>query len=264
MRVYAYNFERFSMRVGTAEPVPPGLLTALRSHGWFGGCDERFQLALLAMARLHRCAAGETLFVRGGEPEGLCCVVAGAIRLGSVDARSGTQRLWHYLEPYQWFGEVSVLDGLPRLLDAVADQDSSVLVVPTVKLEAWLDSHPQHWRDLSRLACNKLRWMMAASEDRDALPVAQQVARSLVLAASHAGQAPWGHWRRRLRVPQDHLASLLGVSRQTINRALRALATEGLIRLGYAEIEILQLEGLLERSGAFDPVIYPGLHMPPG
>lgn len=245
------------------EAVPLGLLTALRSQGWFAGCEETFQLALLGQARLLHLSAGDTLFARGADSDGLYCVIAGALKVNSVDPRSGAQRLWLYLEPYHWFGEVSVLDGHPRLLDAMADLDSRVLWVPKAKIESWLQSHPQHWRELARLACSKLRWMLAATEDRDTLPVAQQVARRLLLSASNSGQSPWGLWRRRVRLPQEYLASMLGVSRQTINKALRTLEHEGLLRLGYAEIEILQMEQLLVRAGPFDPVVYPGMTVLP-
>lgn len=262
MRVCTYNVERSLSMIRTSEPVPAGLLAALRSHTWFAACDERFQLALLAEGRLHHLSAGDTLFARGQEGDGLCCVVAGALKGVSVNPRDGSQRLWLYLEPYHWFGEISSLDAQPRVLDAVADQDSRVLVVPRARLEAWLYQHPEHWRELARLACSKLRWMLAASEDQDTLPLAQQVARRLVLSSSNMGQAPWGHWRRRVRLPQEFLASMLGVSRQTVNKALRELEGEGLLQLGYAEIEILQLEALTRRAGTFDPVVYPGMKLP--
>lgn len=244
-------------------PVPAGLLAALRSQGWFATCEDSFQLALLGQARLRHLAAGETLFTRGSEADGLHCVLAGALKISSDNPVSGAQRLWAYLEPYQWFGELSLLDGQPHSLDAIADQDSRILSVPKARLDAWLQAHPRHWRDLSRLACARLRWMQAATEDRDQLSLDEQVARRLVLSASNAGQLVWGHWRRRVRLPQEHLASMLGVSRQTINKALRRLERDGLLRLGYAEIEILQLEHLVVRAGAFDPVVYPGMTVPP-
>ena len=173
----------------------------------------------------------------------------------------------------------SITDGRKKFERAQADKDyegaaeqlveminvdiNHRTVVPKARLDAWLQAHPRHWRELSRLACARLRGLQAATEDRDQLSVDDQVARRLVLSASNAGQLVWGHWRRRVRLPQEHLASMLGVSRQTINKALRRLERDGLLRLGYAEIEILQLEHLVVRAGTFDPVVYPGMAVPP-
>lgn len=249
MRVYPYTVHRSTFMTTRTESASASLLPALRSHLWFASCAPAFQQALLVLGRLHHLEAGETLFVRGDDDAGLCCVVAGAVRLGSINPRNGAQRLLMYLEPYHWFGEVTVIDRQPRAQDAVADLDSIVLVVPRSRLEPWLDAHPAHWRDLSRLACSKLRLMLAAAEDHATLPVEQQLARRLVLAVSNFGQTTPAHWRRRVRLPQEYLASMLGVSRQTVNKALRALEREGLLRLGYAELEIVDLAGLVARAG---------------
>ncbi len=235
-----------------SDPAPASLLPALRSHLWFASCAIEFQHALLALGRMRRLEAGESLFVRGGADDGLCCVVAGAIRLGSVNPRTGAHRLLLYLEPYQWFGEVALIDRHPRAQDAVSDLDSLVLVVPRARLEPWLDAHPVHWRDLSRLACGRLRMMVSATEDQASLPIEQQLARRLVLSVSNAGQCAPAHWRRRVRLPQEHLASMLGVSRQTVNKALRVLAGEGLLSLGYGELEVTDLDGLLARAGELE------------
>jgi CRP/FNR family cyclic AMP-dependent transcriptional regulator len=47
-------------------------------------------------------------------------------------------------------------------------------------------------------------------------------------------------------MPQEHLALMMGVSRQTINKALRTLEASGAIALRYAEIELIDA-GALQR-----------------
>jgi CRP/FNR family cyclic AMP-dependent transcriptional regulator len=61
------------------------------------------------------------------------------------------------LEPCHWFGELALIDGLPRSHDAVADTDSLVWCVPQAPLEAWLEARPRHWREIAQLASGKLR-----------------------------------------------------------------------------------------------------------
>ncbi|MDE2432455.1 MAG: Crp/Fnr family transcriptional regulator [Burkholderiales bacterium] len=238
---------------------PLGLLPALQSHLWFASCPIELQHALVERGRIRHLRAGESLFARGDVQDGLCCVIAGALMLGSVSPHDGAHRLSLYVEPYHWFGEVALLDNLPRPQDAVAGPDSTVLVVTRAQLEPWLELHPQYWRDLARLACSKMRLMLTALEDNATLPIDQQLARRLLFSVTNFGQATADKVRRRVRVPQEYLARMLGVSRQTINKALRKLETEGVLALHYAEIEVLDLGALAQRAGPVDPGLMRGV-----
>jgi CRP-like cAMP-binding protein len=226
------------------EPTPTGLLTALRSNAWFGACPDGFQQALLERSRTLKLAAGEALFGRGDDAEGLCCVLAGALQIGAVHP-DGTRTLLAYVEPYQWFGEISMVDSLPRTHDAVADPEATVLVVPQNDLRAWLADHPAHWQHLARLACAKLRLLFGVLEDIQLLSLEQRLAKRLWLTA-HGYDIERGEFapRRTVRVPQEQLALMLGVSRQSVNKALRKLEAEGLVALRYGAIELLDAPAL--------------------
>ncbi|TNF52427.1 MAG: Crp/Fnr family transcriptional regulator [Burkholderiales bacterium] len=227
--------------LSTSDEPPHGpvadLRLALQTDDWFAGCAPGLQQVLLGTGRLRRLAAGQALFARGGEADGLCCLTSGALRIGALDAE-GQAAVLAYLEPYQWFGEISMIDGQPRTHDAVADVDSQVLVVPRTALMAFLDTHPVHWRDLARLACRKLRVSFAVLEELAQLPLEDRVLRRLHLLAQGYGSRDVP--RRRVRVAQEVLARMLGISRQSTNRALRQLEARGLLRLHYGEIELLE------------------------
>lgn len=217
-------------------PVSPGLHAALGSDEWFGTCAPALREELLRLARVHRLAPGESLFARGSEADGLCCVIAGALSIGTLNAE-GHRALLAYLEPYQWFGEISLIDGRPRTHDAVSNGPSQVLVVPREAMLAWLEVHPAMWRELARLACRKLRVLFVAVEELAQLPLEERLWRRLQLVAQGYGsrEAP----RRRIRLAQEVLAQMLGVSRQSINKALKMLEARGQLRLHYGEIELL-------------------------
>lgn len=213
------------------------LRLALQTDDWFAGCAPALQQVLLTSGRLRRLTAGQALFARGGQADGLCCLTAGALRIGASDAE-GQAAVLAYLEPYQWFGEISMIDGQPRSHDAVADVDSQVLVVPRAELMAFLEANPVHWRDLARLACRKLRVSFMVLEELAQLPLEDRVLRRLRLLAQGYGNRDVA--RRRVRVAQEVLARMLGVSRQSTNRALRQLEARGVLRLHYGEIELLE------------------------
>lgn len=216
--------------------APMSLQAALQSDDWFSGCSPLFQQSLLKQAGLRRLDAGEALFTRGSQASGMYCVIAGAVHIGAQDA-DGRAAVLAYLEPYQWFGEISVIDGLPRTHDAVADVPSEVLVVPGTGLVHWLEANPQHWRDVARLTCRKLRVSFAVLEELAQLPLEERVLRRLRLLAQGYGSREVA--RQRIRVGQEVLARMLGISRQSANQALKQLAAKGLVRLHYGEIELV-------------------------
>jgi CRP/FNR family cyclic AMP-dependent transcriptional regulator len=232
-----------------AELPSDHLLPALRSHVWFASCAPTLQQALVGRSRIVSLKAGERLFSRGETDEALCCVLSGALKLGSINAEDDDQVLSMYLEPYQWFGEIAVIDRLPRSQDAVADAPSTVLVVPRSALEPWLNEHPQYWRDISRLVCLKLRMLVVLMEDHSSLPLEQMLARRLLMAATNFGMNYPMSFKRHLRLPQEYLARMMGVSRQTINRALKTYSEEGLVAVRYADIELLDIPGLMAKAG---------------
>lgn len=227
---------------------PPAIGAALRSDAWFASCAPALQDALLALGRAVPLDAGASLFKRGDAEQDLCCVVAGALRVGALQG-DGSESLLSYLEPYQWFGEISLLDGLPRTHDAFAEGRSVVWRVPRPALQSWLDANPQHWRDIARLACTKLRQSFELLEDIAHLPLAQRLAKRL-WAAAHGNGARPDSPRRRLQLPQEQLALMLGVSRQTANKALRGLEKQGLLQLHYGVIEIRDLAALARAAAA--------------
>jgi CRP-like cAMP-binding protein len=67
-----------------------------------------------------------------------------------------------------------------------------------------------------------------------------------MLAASY-GEAQAS--QRELHLPQEQLAAMLGLSRQTTNHLLKELEARGVLRLSYAGIEILDAHGLRLAAG---------------
>ncbi|MDN3545534.1 Crp/Fnr family transcriptional regulator [Kinneretia asaccharophila] len=231
--------------------LSPAEETLMRGHPWFAACAPQLQEQLLRAGRRVSLGAGQALFERGDRPEGLCCVLSGALQVGAAQA-DGRPSLLAWLEPGQWFGEISLLDGRPRTHDAVAEGASQVWLVPHTGLQAWLDQHPACWRDLAVLACTKLRLSFEVLEDIARLPLPQRLAKRLLLLDQGYGQRAPGGTPRPLRLPQEQLALMLGVSRQSVSKALQALAAQGLLALGYGEIELLDraaLQALGEAAG---------------
>jgi CRP/FNR family transcriptional regulator, cyclic AMP receptor protein len=211
---------------------------------WFSALPPALQAALLDAAQVQQLAPGQVLFRRGDKPCGLYAVVAGGMRIGAVSA-SGKEALLTLVEPPYWFGEISLFDGQPRTHDAFAEGPTTLLLVPQARLLALLDQQPQYWRDFALLMSQKLRLAFIALEEMSLLPAAPRLARRLLLIAENYGE---GEARRVLHLPQEQLALMLAISRQTTNQILKELEAQGIVRLTYGEIEILDLPRLRQAA----------------
>jgi CRP/FNR family transcriptional regulator, cyclic AMP receptor protein len=216
----------------------------LRQGQWFSALPAALQEALLVAAQVQQLAAGQVLFRRGDKPRGLYAVVEGGMRIGAVSA-TGKEALLTLVEPPYWFGEISLFDGQPRTHDAFAEGPTTLLLVPQALLLALLEQQPQHWRDFALLMSQKLRLAFTALEEMSLLPAAPRLARRLLLIAENYGA---GKPRRVLHLPQEQLALMLAISRQTTNQILKELESQGIVHLTYGEIEILDLPRLRQAA----------------
>jgi CRP-like cAMP-binding protein len=225
--------------------LSPDEIQALQRQPWLASCGAPLRDWLLGQGWRLRLSAGQPLFERGQPAHGLCTVLRGALRVGAVQ-RDGSASMLATLEPGPWFGEISLIDGLPRTHDAVAEGPTEVWCLPQQALLDWLEQHPAAWRDIARLACDKLRVCFEVLEDQSQLPLPARLAKRLLLLARgyQSGPPESSSERLRLRLAQEQLAQMLGVSRQSINKALGGLAQAGLLALHYGEIELLDRAGL--------------------
>ncbi|WP_417312616.1 Crp/Fnr family transcriptional regulator [Ectopseudomonas khazarica] len=221
-------------------PDPRTYASLLNQGHWFAALPAALSQNLLEMARVQRLDAGQRLFRRGDRPSGLYAVVEGAVRVGAI-GENGKEALLTLVEPPYWFGEISLFDGLPRTHDAFAESASTLLLLPQAELLALLERQPQHWRDFALLMSHKLRLAFIALEDMSLLPAAPRLARRLLLIAENYGES---EPRRVLHLAQEQLALMLSLSRQTTNQILKELEAQGVVRLTYGEIEILDVEHL--------------------
>ena len=227
-------------------PDTADCLQRIASGRWFQHLPAELREALGQAAIVRRLPAGQRLFARGDAPCGLYCVVEGRMRVGAVGA-SGKEALLALVEAPNWFGEICLFDGQPRTHDAYAEGPTTLLQVPLPALHALLAEKPQYWRDFALLMSHKLRLAFTVLEEQALLPAAQRLARRRLMLAASYGEAQAS--QRELHLPQEQLAAMLGLSRQTTNHLLKELEARGVLRLSYAGIEILDAHGLRLAAG---------------
>lgn len=217
---------------------------------WFLTLPQVQREALLGAAVLTHWRSGALVYCQGDPASsagsGLYGLASGTIKLSTL-SEDGREAIFVVLEAGTWFGELSLIDGSPRIHNATALSAIDLLVVPSESFSTLVRSDVVFSNAISRLVATRVRLLYAFSEDSVLRGLRARIARRLLMIARvDATQtlAP----RRRLTLPQESLAMMLGIARQTLSRELNAMAQEGLIALGYGHVEINSFEGL-ERCG---------------
>lgn len=172
-------------------------------------------------------------------------VVEGLLKMGGDRADGGTMT-FAGLPPGGWFGEGTVLKREPYRYNIQALRRSVVAGLPVDDFHWLLD----HSLAFNRFVMNQLnerlaQFIGALEIDRLASPDAR-VARSL---AALFNPALYPGPDALLRITQQELAYLVGLSRQRVNEALRTLQAQGAIRVEYGGLRVLDL-GHLRRGGS--------------
>lgn len=222
----------------------------LGTDKWYRACPPELQAALVRLSRPIRLSGGQELFQRGEVEGGLYCVLHGALLISNV-SQDGRVAVLSQVEPCQWFGEISTLDRGPRPFSAHANGNAEVLSVSGDALVPWLNQHPLCWRDIGILASHKLRVALDAIQEVSFLTLEQRILKRLERVATGYGSRVKPS--KRVNVPQEVIAQMMGVSRQSANKALKALEEVGLISRSYGVVElhtgVAEKHKLSERPG---------------
>jgi CRP/FNR family transcriptional regulator, cyclic AMP receptor protein len=217
------------------------LLQGMSRNGWFGALPADVRAFMLEQAELMRLRPGEMLFRQGDAPTGLYGLVYGTLKMSSL-REDGREAILAVLEPGIWFGEISLIDDLPRTHDATAVGPVEVLVLPRGDFDALME-RAVFARAVAQLMAGRIRLLYGIVEDATLRSTRARIARRLLLMAR--GDVTLSPLKRpRVPVSQEGLAMMLGISRQTLSKELRLLSEQGAIVLGYGYIEVVSEAGL--------------------
>jgi len=172
-------------------------------------------------------------------------VIEGLLKM-STDSAEGMTMTFTGLPPGGWFGEGTAFKREDYRYNVLALRKSLVAGLPVETFHWLLDNSIGFNRFVMGQLNERLAQFIAAREiDRLTNPDLR-VARNLAALFNPVLFPGVG---QVLRITQQELAYLVGLSRQRVNEALRALEARGIIRVEYGGLRVLDEEAL--RSGVF-------------
>ncbi len=212
----------------------------LATTDFFAGADRETLQQIVAVAVERKLVRGDVLFNEGEAPDNLFVVLRGRIAIAnqSFDKRESVYAL---MENGDLFGELPLLDGLPRSTMARALEPSVVLAIPYEPVRELLQTNPDLLWGVTKMIAMRLRNMDEALADSVFLDVTGRTAKRLLELADGAEEFI-------LPVTQEELAGMVGASRERVNKAIASFIRLGWIEQHDRRYRILQRDRLTLRA----------------
>ena len=223
--------------------VSPTVAEALASVPFFAGLDDAALGRVAASVRSRRFRRGEVIFHAGDPGDALFIIVSGEIKI-SLPSEAGEEAILVRLRPGDVFGELALLDGAPRSATATALSATETVVLPRDRFRELISNEPAVRDALLAALASELRRLTDHVEELHFLDITGRLAACLVRLAGDGAPQPDGAIRLRMSLTQGDLASMVGSTRQSVNKLLGQFAADGLLRLERDAIVVTDLEGL--------------------
>jgi len=210
-------------------------LELLLRHDLFRDLPQNLLQEVVAL--IHRVAApaGQVLFEKGDDGDCFYGLLDGRVQVGCT-SESGREVIFSILETGAMFGEIAVLDGGPRTADVAVLEDSELFLIHQGDFLRLIKTQPVLSGNLIRHLCRRLRRSSETIEDAALLGLSARLAKRLLSLCALSGHETREGCHIDIRLSQQELAQMMGVTRESINKHLAAWRENGLIDLARGRI----------------------------
>jgi CRP/FNR family cyclic AMP-dependent transcriptional regulator len=182
----------------------------------FQGLSDNERSEISARAHIQTFHAGERIFSIGSPGDHMMALLSGTVRI-SVQSNEGKELLLAIIHPGEVFGELAIFDGKERSADAIAETACTLAILNRRDILSVLERHPSAWLKIVQVLCHRLRTTDQVLAEVALLQLPTRLANALlrVTSATAEGQT------EKTRLSQRELASMVGGTRESVNKCLR-------------------------------------------
>jgi len=217
-------------------------LSVLRKHPIFSDLAPDAFDQLCRYAQPTSLKRGATLFAKGDPGHSLYAVISGTVKI-SVSSPDGRNAILNLIGAGEVFGEMSVLDGRVRSADATANTNCEILVIDRRDFLPFVHSQPALAMKFIELLCERLRWTSDQVEQIILQDLPGRLA-SALLGLTEKRKLESAN--RTIAITQQEISEMVGMTRESINKQLRAWAARDWLRLEHGAIVVLNADPLRE------------------
>lgn len=222
-------------------------IESLRRCALFAHADEETLRQVASGLRRRRFRRNEVIFHQGDAGDSLHIIASGAAKI-VLPSAEGEEAIIATLRPGDFFGELALLDGATRSATATALEPTETLVLPRAVFRELLDGDARLRDALLEGLAHELRRITGHVEELHFLDLAGRLAMRLTRLAQEDDPAASGEVQLDWPYTQSDLASMIGGTRQTVNKLLSGLVGDGLVRIERDTLVITDVDRLARRA----------------
>lgn len=206
--------------------------------------EDRAELA--ALLRIQKVKAGEVLFRKGSEGTTLYLIQSGAVKI-VLPSRLGDEMIVTIFSEGDFFGEMALLDNMPRSADAIAIDPTVLLLLNRSDFLHFLQKSDGAIEAILSSLSMRLRRTDDLLEDTSFLNIPARFAKKLLELGDTFGRRDGETLNISLRLTQKDLADMVGATRESINKELRVLREKGIVAISGSSLTIQDVSRLKRR-----------------
>lgn len=218
----------------------------LRQVDIFANLSEEDAQELMAVARRRSFRAGEVIFHRDDPGQVLYIIKEGKVKI-SLISPDGQEISLVVFGKGECFGEFALLDGEPRSADAIALERVECYTLQRDDFQNAIMKHPTIAIQVLEVLSRRLRKTDRMVEDLIFLDVYGRVAKKLLELANEHGVKVDDGTRIEVRLTQQELASMVGASRESVNKVMGYFTDKHFISTDKHKITIHRIADLQRR-----------------
>lgn len=218
----------------------------LRKVALFSELDDEQLEQLAGVVREQHYKKNVTLFHVDDPGNALFILKDGLVKI-TIEDQSGREIILRMLYPTDFFGEMSLIDDMPRSATVTTLEPSDAMLIYRDSFLNLIEKNPKILLNMTIVLSRRLRRVNELIRSLAFHDVYGKVARVLLNLAREKGRTTDDGTVIDLRLTQQELAELAGMSRETMTRTLRDFQQAGCVRIESGIITILEI-GMLQRE----------------
>ncbi len=236
-------------RISDADGLVPA---ALKEADLFAAWPDEVRDKLSAAAQLWEYGKGEAVTEVGSDPQGIYVIVSGAL-LNERSWANGKRILMGILRPGWALKLAATWDGYEHPHGLTARVDSTVILIPRAAFLDAVRGNAELISQITDFVCYQYRAELTRINIITCGSIRLQIAAFLIfyltdaqLVLQDVPPSPEQYPIRLADVTQEELSAICGYSRQEVNRVMKSMIDEGILRRVGRLVEVVRYDLLLE------------------
>jgi CRP-like cAMP-binding protein len=227
-------------KTGDARGFSSSKLSVLRKHPYFADLEPEAFDQLCRYAKHTTLKRGATICSKGEPGNSMFAVISGTVKI-SISSPDGRNAILNLIGAGEIFGEVALLDGLSRTADATANTNCELFTIDRRDFIPFVRSQPALAMKFIELLCTRLRRTSDQVEQVILQNLPGRLA-SALLRLTEKNKLATGE--RTIAITQQEISEMVGMTRESINKQLRAWEARSWVRLEHGAIVVLKAQSL--------------------